>query len=133
MMTPMDWDQQELFTGSNGEVGVRYAFSDRGGVTFELSMHDATIQSILPRGFWLPVYMAPANNSRIDRIDGRLVVLCGFGKVSDPMGNLLLIRVATRPGFSGGRLAFVIAMILLTLLGLGIRLDWNMVDAIRGN
>src|SRR5690349_6454336 len=128
-----DWDRQEIFTASNGKVGVRYAISDRDGVSYEFSMHDHTIQSMLPRSLWMPVFTAPSTNAKIDRIDGRLVVLCGLNKPNDPMGNLILMRVGSRPGYSPDRMAHIVTLILGTLAGLGIRPDQHMADTIRGN
>ena len=132
-LEPIQWDKQEMFTAPNGAFGVRYATSDRDGVTCEFSMHDPTIQSMLPIAYWLPVHSAPINNAKIDRIDGRLVVLCGFGKPNDPMGNLVLMRVASRPGFSLVQMERVFSMIFLTLAELGIRFDKSMENQIRGN
>jgi hypothetical protein len=132
-MNPIEWDKQETFTAPNGVTAMRYAVSNRNGVTYEFSMHDATIQTMLPQTYWIPVFTAPVNNAKIDRIDGRLVVLCGFGKANDPVGNLVLMRVATIPGFSVERLACVIALILATLARFGIQPDKHMMDTIRGN
>jgi hypothetical protein len=132
-MKPIEWDKQETFTAPNGAVGIRYAVSDRDGITYEFSMHDPTIQSMLPQAYWLPVFSAPASNAKIDRIDGRLIVLCGLNKPNDPLGNLVLMRVASRPGFSPDRMAYIISLILMTLAGFGIRPDQHMADAIRGN
>lgn len=122
-MTPIQWDNQETFIASSGATAIRYA----------MSMHDATIRSLLPADFWIPVHAAPVTNAKIERVHGRLVVLCGFNKPDDPLGNLVLIRVATAPGFSRNRLATVTAMILMTLAGFGIQPDKHMTDIIRGN
>jgi hypothetical protein len=132
-MKPIQWDKQEMFTAPNGQLCVRYAISDHDGVVIEHSMHDPTIQSMLPVDYWLPVYTAPVNNARADRIDGRLVVLCGFGKPDDPTGNLFLMRLASRPGFSATRLAGIIGLMLVSLAAFGIRPDQNMMDTIRKN
>jgi hypothetical protein len=131
--TDIQWDKQETFIARNGRVGIRYASSDHDGVIVEFSMHDPTIQEMLPKNHWLPVFTAPSTNAKIDRIDGRLVVLCGFGKPNDPMGNLLLMRLSSRPGFSPERMSKAIVLTLVTLAGFGIRPDKNMMDAVRGN
>ena len=132
-MTPIQWDKQEMFTASNGEAGIRYAISSSDGVTYEFSMHDPTIQTMLPQAYWLPVFSAPVNNAKIDRIDGCLVVLCGLSKPNDPSGNLVMMRVASRLGFSPNRMAQIIAVILATLAQFGIRPDKDMMETIRGN
>ncbi len=128
----IEWDKAETFEAANGEVCMRYAISDRDGVCYEFSMHDPTIQSMYPASHWMPVFSAPINSAKIDRIEGRLVVLCGFGKPNDPTGNLVLMRVSSRPGFSPERMALIVSMILVTLMGFGIRPDKRMEDLIRG-
>lgn len=129
----MGWDNPEFFTMPNGKPAIRYALSDRGGVVVECSMHDATIRSLLPMAYWLPVFSATIDNAKIDRIGGKLVVLFGCGKPNDPGGNLVLYRVCSRPGFSPQRMAQVVALLLATCAQSGIRLDQPMVDIIRGN
>lgn len=132
-MTPIQWDKQETFTAPNGKIGMRYAISDHDGITYEFSMHDPTIQSMFPVAHWFPVHSAPASCAKIDRIEGKLVVLCGFGKPNDPMGNLLLMRVASRPGYSRSKMAQIIATILITLAGFGIQFDKAKIDAFSEN
>ncbi len=131
MNLDIQWDKCETFV-SNGETFIRYAVSDQDGVTFEVSMHDPTIQAMYPREHWLPVYCAPTN-TKIDRIDGRLVVLCGLGQPNNPNGNLMLMRATAQTKYSAFRKAKIIAGILATLAGLGISPDENMYDAIRRN
>ena len=129
----IQWDKLDTFETDTGESFIRYAVGDRDGITYEFSMHDPTIQAMFPQGYWWPVYCAPTNNVKIDRIDGRLVVLCGLGKPNDPNGNLMLSQVAARPKHSVVWKAQIIAMILATLAGLGISPDKDMYDAIRRN
>lgn len=135
MTTPIQWDKQETFTAPNGKIGIRYAISDHDGVAYEFSMHDPTIQSMFPRDLWFPVHSAPASCARINRIDGKLVVLCGFGKPNDPMGNLVLMRVGSRPGFSRSRMAQIIGLMLVTMTGFGLQFDKTTLDtlAFSGN
>jgi len=133
IMEPFEWDKQEMFTGSNGVTAVRYAISDHEGVTVEASMHDPTIRSMLPVEFWLPVHNAQIINARINRVDEWLVSLIGFGKSSDPLGNLTLTRVRTEAVFSAERLSRVITMIFKEIAGHGIRLDQSIIKKIRGN
>jgi len=129
----MEWDNPKFFTMPNGTLAVQYALSDRGGVVVECSMHDATIRSMLPMAYWLPVFSATIDNAKIDRIGGKLVVLFGFGKPNDPGGNLVLYRVCSRPGFSPQRMEQVVGPLLATCAQFHIRLDQPMVDIIRGN
>ena len=132
-MDSMEWDKKEMFAAPNGVIAVRYAISDRDGVAIEFSMHDPTIQSMFPRDYWLPVFTALTNNVRINRIDGKCVVLCGFGKPNDPLGNLILFRLSSKAGFSGARMGRIVAQIIITLDRFGIRFDKHMADTIRGN
>jgi len=129
----MEWDKQEFFTMPNGATAFRYAVSDRGGIVVEFSMHDPTIRSMLPLVFWLPVFNAAIDNARIERIGGKLVVLFGFGKPTEPCGNLVLFRICSQPGFLPQRMALVVAMLLATCARFRIRLDQRMEDIIRGN
>ena len=132
-MNTSEWDKQETFITSTGETGIRYAKADREGIIYEFSMHEATIQSMLPVEFWAPVFSTPVVNYRIDFIEGKLVVLCGFGVPKDPMGNLILMKVQSRPHYSSRRLADVIKRIRMILAGLGIRTDQNIMPGFSGN
>ena len=134
-MKPIQWDKQETFTAPNGQVGMRYAISDHDGVTYEFSMHDPTIQALLPKSVWFPVYSAPTNCANIKRIDGKLVVLCGFGKPNDPMGNLVFMRVSSRAGYLPSRMTQITDMIMVTLTGFGIQFAKTTFDdlAFTGN
>lgn len=129
----MNWDKVTMFNAKTGQQGIRWASSEREGVHCEFSMHDETIQALLPANYWLPVLSATVNNAKIDRIDGRLVALFGLGKPSDPMGNLVLVRLATRPGHNISRLNDCILHILAMLQKFGIKPDKRMEDTIRGN
>lgn len=131
--SPFQWDKTETFTGSNGQPGIRYAISDHDGVSVEFSMHDPTIKELVEPEQWVPVFTSDMVNSKIDRINGHLVILCGFGKPKDPMGNLLMFRVSHRPGFSRARMDQIVKLIFATLMGFGIRIDQKMQDAVRGN
>jgi hypothetical protein len=93
-MNTLEWDKEETFIAPNGETVIRYAKADRGGIIYEFSMHNATIQSMLPIEFWAPVFSAPVINCRIEFIDGMLIVLCGCGVPTDPVGNLVLMKVS---------------------------------------
>jgi hypothetical protein len=132
MMAPNEWDVCETFS-VNGNEAVRHAISDRDGVIYEFSMHDPTIQSMVPQSQWLAAMSAPVTNAKIDRIERGFTVLIGMGKPADPLGNLLFIRVKTNPGFAAHRLAKMIAMVLVILDRFGIRPDKQMIDKIRGN
>lgn len=132
-MLMIQWDKQDLFAAPDGTPRIRYAISNREGVCCEMSMHDPTIQSLLAPAYWLPVFTALQESAKINRVDGRLVVLLGFGKPRDPIGNLIMMRVSSQPGFSPERMALVINLILMTLMHFGIRLDKNMENTIRGN
>jgi hypothetical protein len=130
---PIQWDKQEMFVAPNGMQGVRYAISDRDGIVLEFSMHDATIQSLLPRDYWFPVFSTPVNNAKVNLIDGKLVILCGLGKPNDPMGNLILYRVKISRGFLDERKNAVTELLVETLRGFGIKFENNMFDAVRSN
>lgn len=119
----IQWDKCETFSASDGTPGIRYAISDRDGVTYEFSMHDPTIKSMVSRDRWLPVHSSPTNCANINQIDGKLIVLCGFGKPNEPVGNLLMMRVGSRPGFSQDRMTQIISLILFTLAGFGIQFN----------
>lgn len=133
MNTPIKWDKSETFTASNGETCTRYAISSKDGVTLEFSIHDPTIQSIVPREYWLAVWTATVTNARFERIDDQLCVLVGFGKSNDPLCNLALYRISTRRDFSRKWLGKIMNFILMTLVGFGIHLDKQMKDLLRNN
>jgi hypothetical protein len=132
-MNTLEWDEQVTVITSTGEMGIRYAKADREGIIYEFSMHGTTIQSMLPVEFWAPVFSTPVANCRIDFIEGKLVVLCGLGVPKDPMGNMVLMKVQSRPHYSSRRLAIVIKHIRTILAGLGLRTDRNIMPGFSRN
>ena len=132
MMTPDEWDRFETFT-INGMPFIGYALSDRDGVRFDMTQHDPTIRAAVSQADWLAVTSSPVNNAKVDSIERGFTVLIGFGKPSEPCGNLQFIRLRTRVGFKPARLAKLISLVLAQLVQLGIKLDKKMENTIRLN
>jgi|HubBroStandDraft_5_1064220.scaffolds.fasta_scaffold666673_1 hypothetical protein len=125
----IQWDKFETFN-AGGHTAIRYAFSEKDGVSLEMSLHDPTIQSMFPQSHWFPIYSAPTSNAKIDRIDGKLVVLMGFGKPNDPLGNLMLMRVWSRLGYSKARMGQIITFILISMAKNGIQFEKTTLDTL---
>src|SRR5579872_5826142 len=112
------WDNSDMTVMPDGTLLPKNAVSDKNGVKLEMSMHDGTIQTLLPKSHWLPVFTANIANAKIDRIAGSFIVLAGFGTPDDPAGNLMFFRITTVAPYSPARLAEVISHIVCTLAGL---------------
>jgi hypothetical protein len=130
-MTLVKWDKVETFTTAAGTTAIQYAVRESEGVTEEFSLHDPTIQKLLPSSFWLPVYSYPLNNFRFDIVGGWWVALFGFGKPEDPMGKLMLARVKTQPGYSPERVASFAARIAMQCEMMGLGKGTNTTDSFR--
>ena len=132
-MPPIQWDECETFADSDGTPFIRYAICNRHGIVFEMSMHDATIQKLVPQGDSLAVMSFPANNAKIDPIARGFTVLIGFGKPNHPAGNLQFMRLRTAPGFSQDHFADLVARVIGTLKAYDIPFTKHMKDIVQRN
>jgi hypothetical protein len=129
---------RNLVAGNHSETQSVYAYGD---TVVEIFVSDEHIKAKLERDFWLPVFLADRVNARIASNDGKIVVLCGFGKQKDREGNLILFRVTTglqgAPRWSDGLEAQLLAGALLfiddKLRQFGVRWDRNMIGLLWRN
>ena len=113
----------------------------QGYTQVEVCMEDARIQQELELDYWRPVFLQPANNARIDYMGDRLVILFGFGRPTDPVGNLMLIRLKTDFGKfledpCSKDAAFLLAQvenIMLAFQQLGIKLENDIMKSLKRN
>jgi hypothetical protein len=134
-MTALQYQILELFQNlSSNAPTKKSSVSDHGSTTVEIFVDDK--QSLKP-DFWGPEFLAPVINARLAFIEGRVIVLCGFSKPNDPVGNLMLFRVHPDPAKfcqdskSRDEFCNVMRSIVQCLRDLGVRFDRNMADFLK--